>query len=249
LRQQGNILFLILIAVALFAALSYAVTGSSRSGGQTISQDKAKIAAAEIVQYGTQLEQAVTRLKVINGCSDTQLSFERAPFDGSDTAYLNPNAPPDFRCHVFHPTGGGVVYRLMDLNVLDADNDVISTANLYGDWHVNAVSCIEDVGLGAFPNCVTGVETTELILYLPYLKRDVCSALNNNLEVTEISGDAPTTYNNQQVVDSGAFTFKGIYYSAAKFTSIWRGVRAGCFKRASGSEVDAYVYFHVLLAR
>ena len=50
-REEGNVLFLILIAVVLFAALSYAVTSSTRSGGGSVSKDKAKSYAAAIVQH------------------------------------------------------------------------------------------------------------------------------------------------------------------------------------------------------
>ena len=106
--QAGNVLFLILIAVALFAALSYAVTSSSRSGGGGVEKDKAKLVASQMVQWASSMEQGITRMKLINRCTNAQLSFEAAPFYGTDSAYLNPNSPADKRCFLFHPNGGGV---------------------------------------------------------------------------------------------------------------------------------------------
>ncbi|PJF37579.1 MAG: hypothetical protein CUN55_21350, partial [Phototrophicales bacterium] len=64
--QKGNVLFLILIAVALFAALSYTVTWSGRANEGRLNKDRAELLAAEIIQYATQMEQAITRVRIIN---------------------------------------------------------------------------------------------------------------------------------------------------------------------------------------
>ena len=55
--EKGNVLFLILIAVALFAALSYAVTQSSRSGGGDANNETSLINSAQVTQYPASVRQ------------------------------------------------------------------------------------------------------------------------------------------------------------------------------------------------
>ena len=63
-NQSGNVLFLILIAVALFAALSYAVTSSTRSGDGNVDQEQIDLTTSQMVQYATDLRVALLRLNV-----------------------------------------------------------------------------------------------------------------------------------------------------------------------------------------
>ena len=65
-RQSGNALFLILIAVALFAALSQAITNSSRGGG-SVDREQAEIDASLIVQQGALVKNAVMRTRILDG--------------------------------------------------------------------------------------------------------------------------------------------------------------------------------------
>lgn len=70
--QKGNVLFLILIAVALFAALSYAVTQSSRGGGDAKKEDLL-IEASLIMQWFAGFKTDFMRFSLNAGISQDEI--------------------------------------------------------------------------------------------------------------------------------------------------------------------------------
>jgi hypothetical protein len=239
-REKGNILFLILIAVALFAALSYAVTGSSRSGGHTISKDKAKIAAAEIVQYATQLEQAVTRLRVINKCTANQISFDlhqntMKTSGGSDYNLNNPYAPSDFSCHVFRPEGGGVAPRLLPAHLV-IDPALKPSGTLHPQAQLVSATAVQDVGS----------PEADLLLWYGSFSAELCMAINEYLGVENLATNPP-----EDTFICNSNPFRGVFgnCSANPLGNIPQlaGKRNYCAKWPGQ---DVYnIYYHVLMVR
>ncbi len=123
MANRGNALFLILIAVALFAALSYAVTQSGRGGG-SIDREQMTLSASQMMDYGAIMQQTIQRLRILNGCTENDISFERSPFDGvTDPDYVNSvSTVTDFSCHVFHPNGGGLDFATPPNSVNDGSD-------------------------------------------------------------------------------------------------------------------------------
>lgn len=230
--EHGNVLFLIFIAVALFAALSYAITNSTRSGGESISQEKADLAATELAQYGVALRSAITRLLVVNGCTDRTISFwTDTNNDGAATiadTFFNPLSPTNFSCHVFHPQGGGVALQMAPESARQSDDYI------YTGGHP-----VLDVPIPGPPI------TADLIYGLRDISRDVCLAANRALEISLVSGDAPT----DPAPGSHLTTpFIGTYVTGPHIQSAQlRGKREGCFRRTAGS--GEYVYYFVLIER
>ena len=99
LDQKGNALFLILIAVALFAALSYAVTQSGR-GGSGIDKEQAEFVAAKLFNFTTAFQTGVDRLR-LGGCDVEEISFANDVYSSQDGTVIiypdghNPNTPAD----------------------------------------------------------------------------------------------------------------------------------------------------------
>jgi hypothetical protein len=130
-------------------------------------QSKQKIRASEVDLYTAALQNAIKRMIIINKCADTELSFERAPFDGSDTDYVNPSSPTDFLCHVFHPSGGAVGHRDFDF----ADAGIVTGRNLV-------------LGHGLSTISGSNGDSNDMMFLLPNIELSICQALNKKNSAT-----------------------------------------------------------------
>lgn len=235
-EERGNILFLILLAVILFAALSYAVTSSMRGGGKSVSDEQATTLAAEIVQGAVGLENALQRFLLTRGYSIEQISI--APTSGPfspNTSGVNSNCATS-ACMLMDPAGGGYIYYLPSMDV----RDMGATA-----WY-SAEST--PVSARLVIQVVNGVGTSlpDIVLVIHGIKSKICQEIDRQMNV-------PTPW-----------TSAGLYGSETSFGSISsnsttgtgtamsppQGVRSWCWDGANAGQATAGGYFHhVLLAR
>ncbi len=257
MKQRGNALFLILIAVALFAALSYAVTQSGRGGG-SIDREQASIFASQITQLAGQYENVITRMRLVNGCADTEISFNYdSNGDSSYTAadlYHNPNNPSNTSCFVFHPDGGGLTYS-------DPDDQWVASVSgsppYYQNLLFSANSCIPGVGSSPVGGCNSnGLNDESLIFYVPYINENICFELARSLDTLTPSGAIPidnASAWNTSARFAGAFTDGRLILNngASDNSQSMVGQASGCFEGGGGSDTpaDTFHFYHIILFR
>ena len=209
IEQRGNILFLILIAVALFAALGYALTSSNRTGSADISDDKADAAASEIVQQLGYIRQTLTRMKLVNGCTDDQFNF---------TSFFsiqnNPNSPASKKCHVYDKTGGQMspvtfAPKYFDSAKFGAGNLWITKYGSSLDRRVAYNANNRWVGIGTHAN---GVASVDMIGEIYGVSDPVCRAINKKVNLNPPTF-APPSYNMWVTT-----AFYGVYTDSNVFT-------------------------------
>lgn len=218
-KKEGNVLFIILLCVALFALLSYAVTGTTRSTGGDTSKEQSTLTASEFAQYGTSMESAIQRMRISNGCTDTQISFENPIVAG----YVNPNAPADGTCHVFKAQGGGLAYRTFKIG-----------AQVYQP-RFNGNNCVYGIGTGASTCPLTGVDLIMQIQMPPNTSstQGFCGAINKNTGGS-IPNEASMTTGDQ---------FTGSYLIGNRIADdvpSLQGQNMGCFYEVEDNNYQAY---------
>jgi len=191
-HEKGNVLFLILIAVALFAALAFVVAQSTRSGSGGTADEKARLLASQILNYTVSVSTGMNRL-LASGCRLNQINFEREPFDGSNPQYENSESPDGFKCHVFHPNGGAVPYQAPPE---DAQNIPFGKSAEMKEYYYNLSNQV--IGLGTDNLGDFNADSKDFMIIMPYATVEVCRALNKAIH--QENGTPPELINTLNVV-------------------------------------------------
>lgn len=234
--EKGNVLFLILIAVALFAALSYVVTQSTRSGGGSTEREKNILSSAQMTQYPTALRTSIIRM-VLAGVAIENVKFD-APGDAGFTSQSTSQL-------VFHPQGGGATYQ-------EAPTELSASGNTQLSWRYNAD--VEVPGIG-----IDGSGGNDVIAFLPGVSDGVCRQVNEELgidtseDVCGLGVNIPvvatanidTAIDNMMDVTEVSFpSTANAILTATTCTTIFDRQASGCFKEGTRN-----VFYSVLLER
>lgn len=235
--SSGNILFLILIAVALFAALSYAVTQASRSGNVNTTQETSTVNAAVLGQY----------------ISSLRASLQRMTTDNVDLKTLEFNAPEDFddltskSVGVFEPDGGGVIYEKAPFSLINTNGP-----NPTGKWVYTMNFQVKGIGTD-----ITGsLDGNELVAFMVGIRKEVCEQLNKRLAISinplpKITG---TIYSSDMITNIDIYnkdndyvmpTSEHIIGGGADDIALY-GKSEGCYYETAA---NTYVYYGVLAER
>ncbi len=182
--QSGNVLFYILLCIALFAALGYAFSRGSTGGAQAISDEKAKLYASEIINYANQLQSAMVKLK-LRGCSDTTFDFSNSIYltvAGSATNTGNTNSPSDDSCDLFSSSGGNITPYIPPSEAVTSGVSSPTTNWLPGHGGIRVGQFLK-VGTD---DAAGTTSANDIYFNINYLQLKVCSAINTLLGINPI---------------------------------------------------------------
>lgn len=234
-QENGSVIVYILIAIALIAALSYAISHGSRSSEATLTKDQARIAANEIIEYGNAVAAAVQKLR-LRGCKDTEISFANNIWKTVGGASIhptghNPNTPGD-ECEVFDSEGGAISALVMP------SHDSLSLPSGSINKGHSVIDTIEVINVGS--------SAIDLVMIVNFVPREACPIINQLLGTF----DSDTPPSDEW---GGAVIFTGAYGGAAQIGDVetaLRGKTSGCIEWTAGGYGDQDVHFYqVLIAR
>jgi hypothetical protein len=152
-NERGNILFMVLIAVALIGLLTAAVMNSGGGESANIDDETLVIRASEAQRHASEVERAVLFI-IHNGKSEADIRFAHPDAPSSYGALPADTDPTD---QVFHQNGGAAGYKAAPEDVNDG-----SAWEFYGGTAIPGV----------------GSDKADLIAVLPNVTQQFCDRIN-----------------------------------------------------------------------
>lgn len=250
-KESGNILVLILVAIALLAALSMMFLRTSQSTSDTAEYERASVVASEILRYAAGIENAVRQLR-LRGCGENQISFwhdsDENGIENSSDDYYNSGAPTDHSCHIFEPEGAGIEFQSPKANWINND---LSASEGFGTIQFTRNMAIRDIGKNSNH---TGMD---LILWIPYLNQDICAQINRRNKEFDTSAGLTPPYDAPMVYRKYTGSFSGSRKLNLTPDPGNKGLKIGCGEDLDNGEIEGtlvnnggtYSFYQVLLAR
>lgn len=170
-KSAGNALFLILIAVALFAALSYAITQSSRGGGANVSREQMQIKASQLISKMAEWRAAVQRMRAA-GIPADKIRFH------PDNNPSPPCTETDGTC-LFTPEGGGIT--MPNVSELEGIFESSPSAMMFQTNEAALGLGLPNVRFTGF-----GTDANDGMVEFIGVKKEFCTAWNRILKIDEI---------------------------------------------------------------
>lgn len=245
--QSGNALWFILVAIALLAALTFALTQNSSKTSDNLSTEQARIVAQQTMRDFNEYTQGIQKLTSMHNCSESQISFENTFIDPG-SIYFNPKSPLDHRCHMFLPEGAGLVRRSAPAGLLDRSKTAGDTRwTVVGNLSVNGVGPEKEDESTCATNCA------EMVMGTQYIDPEVCRQYNQLLKLNSgqpVAGGGNVDWTTYYVGEfsNGTGGSEKIYEGSGDENSKLYGITSACFYTMQGSYRNHQIY-HVLIER
>lgn len=235
--QSGSIFFYILLGIALFAAISYAISQAMRLGGGSMNvanEEKMRLVYSEIQQQ-VEAHRVAIRQMIANGVSVDAISAEVPVY----YPHPNPNCTSD-ACKLYSPNGGGLEWykhSILNSTLTDVPNEVdqwtYAPNGVYWTWY-----------------SYKGTSSPDLI-YAARVTKDFCNFIDKTLGITaDVDTFPPVTLGFLYVIGATPRDMIGTVDHIYSLTSpdqaaFLMGKSEGCFLRDPGHD---YYYVALLYA-
>jgi hypothetical protein len=227
--QSGSVIFYVMIGVALFAALGFAVARMMQGGGTAPTELKTA-AASGVLQYADTVRTAVRTMQ-INGVDVDKICFDNAGWGNGNYNFAACGDPAN---EVFDPAGGAVIWE-------KNSGEIRNSAS----WLFTGANGIKGVGT----TCGTAA-CSDLKMVLSGLTEETCLEINQQLGIPNPNGAPPVDTGYDAVPFTGTYTQSSTGDIGDEAGSAGLANQtAGCFRTSAAPTSGSYVFYRLLISR